>query len=424
MSALFRNRPVVFVANSSYYLNHYRSHLISRLASYCASVIALSPYDRSSLELSQSCLFIPWRVERSRSLSVVSFAKSFIRLFFLIRAVKPSLVHSHTLQPNLISSLVCCFFDIPIVLSFTGLGRLSTSKNRLYMAIFFLILNVVAVSCLYHRVSRIRFQRSNNRSVLLFQNENDLRLFKSLILTPFRHSLQFHRINGSGVPSRYFTTNKSLVDARWPQPIQQVNIHQVDFIFCARLLRSKGVMDAIRSVAGLTDSRLHVYGSIDPASDDSLALEEVKDIESRWQNISFYGHVQDPLIDLDFRFPILLVPSLYGEGFPRGIIEAFSRRIPVIATRVATVGTLQSRVHILDCWNSSTLLGVTSEIIEKYESDCLENSIISNLEYTYNAYSEEHIVAQTLNLYESIGYKKSAPRYLASRDEKLIYTRL
>ena len=42
---------------------------------------------------------------------------------------------------------------------------------------------------------------------------------------------------------------------------------------------------------------------------------------------------KNPLLNEDHKLPILLVPSFYGEGFPRRIIEANTLCIPVIASK-------------------------------------------------------------------------------------------
>ena len=40
------------------------------------------------------------------------------------------------------------------------------------------------------------------------------------------------------------------------------------------------------------------------------------------------GHKAEPLINLNEEFPIVLVPSNYGEGVSRTILESLSLKIP------------------------------------------------------------------------------------------------
>ena len=94
-------RPIVITANSSFYLKHYRKLLIRNLSSK-NQLITISPIDNSSRELSKISINLPWRIDRKRDRSPISFILSLVRMFFLIRTIKPKLVHSHTLRTNLI----------------------------------------------------------------------------------------------------------------------------------------------------------------------------------------------------------------------------------------------------------------------------------------------------------------------------------
>ena len=66
-----------------------------------------------------------------------------IKLTFLIRAIKPGFIHSHTLLSNLLVAFVGSIFSIPTVLSFPGLGKLKSQKGInnwiLIIAIFWAI---------------------------------------------------------------------------------------------------------------------------------------------------------------------------------------------------------------------------------------------------------------------------------------------
>ena len=67
-----------------------------------------------------------------------SFLISFFRMLLIIRAIKPKLIHSHTLQANLITSIVGSFFGINCIFSFAGVGRFAKSKGL--SKIFFIII--------------------------------------------------------------------------------------------------------------------------------------------------------------------------------------------------------------------------------------------------------------------------------------------
>lgn len=146
-------RPFIITANSSWYLYHYRNLLLRSLNKAHVYPVALAPYDASSKQLSTISLHVPWHIRRRSADNPLSLLVSFLRLLFLVRAIKPSLLHSHTLQANLLSSLVASIFGLPLVLSFAGLGRLSTSSNISKLALRLVFLAIVFF-CNVHRVKR------------------------------------------------------------------------------------------------------------------------------------------------------------------------------------------------------------------------------------------------------------------------------
>ena len=95
------NRPIVLISNSSWYINHYRQELINKLISKGEKLIVIASKDKTSELLSEKLIFVPWNINRRKNYNILSFLISFIKLFLIIRALKPKIVHSHTMGPNL-----------------------------------------------------------------------------------------------------------------------------------------------------------------------------------------------------------------------------------------------------------------------------------------------------------------------------------
>ena len=163
-----------------WYLLHYRKHLLTRLQHECEHVIALCPVDSATPELSNLVIHIPWRIHRATDAHPLSMVISFLRLIFLVRAIKPRLIHSHTLKANLLASIVSALFGVPCVLSFAGLGRLSRASG-LPSLLFRRILLFIIFFSRRCRSSRWNWTISNFRSLLIFQNPVDYKFVKSLL---------------------------------------------------------------------------------------------------------------------------------------------------------------------------------------------------------------------------------------------------
>jgi glycosyltransferase involved in cell wall biosynthesis len=127
-------------------------------------------------------------------------------------------------------------------------------------------------------------------------------------------------IRGSGVDTEHF--------GALPQP-QGCAVALV-----GRMLRSKGVLDAAAAVRALRAEgvavELLLAGAADPDSRDSLSEDELAAL-AREPGIVWLGHAAD-VREVWRRAAIALLPSSYGEGVPKALLEAASCARPIIAS--------------------------------------------------------------------------------------------
>ena len=74
------NRPIILISNSSWYLFHYRKLLIKKIKETRSHILALAPYDTTSVDLSKLLIHIPWRMSRAKDQNLYSFLISFLRM--------------------------------------------------------------------------------------------------------------------------------------------------------------------------------------------------------------------------------------------------------------------------------------------------------------------------------------------------------
>lgn len=411
-------RPVLVVANSSWYLLHYRQLLLETLQEHDHHVIALSPVDSTTLQLSRLLIHIPWRIHRSTDANPMSLGVSFLRILFLVRAIKPHLVHSHTLKANLLAVVVTAIFGVPCVLSFAGMGRLSKSKGLSRLA-FLMVLRTIAFFAVRQRSTRWRWRISPHRTALIFQNPIDKQLFQAAL--PNFPSRQIHLIPGSGVPARYLEVTPSLqLKQQWLSQIPSSAPHCCDLLFCGRLLRSKGIATFLDLATLLVDHRFIVFGGVDPSSKDSLLSSDLPTLQRQHPNVVFAGSQPDPLLKLAAAYPILLVPSNYGEGLPRAVVEALALGIPVISSRAATCGIFSDElVYIADGDVPGDYLRCFDQLLVDFESGRLCPRLNAGRALVQQQLSEPAIVQQTLALYrqQESDHNQS---YLLNKDDALL----
>ena len=117
------DKSIVLIANSSKYLMHYRFLLIKELDAIYKNLFIIAPKDKFTNELNKKVRYKLWPLSPGMEFNFLKITKSFFVLFSLIKSIKPDLVHSHTLKPNLMISIVNSLFGIKTVLSFPGMGR-------------------------------------------------------------------------------------------------------------------------------------------------------------------------------------------------------------------------------------------------------------------------------------------------------------
>jgi glycosyltransferase involved in cell wall biosynthesis len=129
-------------------------------------------------------------------------------------------------------------------------------------------------------------------------------------------------IPGSGVDTAHF--------AALPDPLGS----RLTVALVGRMLRSKGVLDAVAAIRKLRADglamELLLAGAADPDSRDSLSDEELAAL-AREPGIEWLGHVAD-VRAVWARAAIALLPSSYGEGIPKALLEAASCARPIVTS--------------------------------------------------------------------------------------------
>nr|WP_075440448.1 glycosyltransferase [Prochlorococcus marinus] len=405
------NRPIILIANSSRYLLHYRRELIISLKKDGRNVILISPTDASSVELSNLAIHLPWKIKRSENSNIFSLLKSFLRLLLLVRATKPSIIHSHTILANLLSSIVSSIYGIPCIFSFAGMGRLSKEKH-LKFKFFFVVINIIYFFSKRERFSRFSWRINEMRSKFIFQNPNDKLLFKQFIKKCSKDNLI--EINGSGVPDKYLSYSKSKT-RDW---IKYNKDLKYTFIYCGRLLKSKGILSFIKLSDYFLEHKFVIYGGEDKSTKDSLSNKEINDLSNK-KNLTYFGYKKDPLLKVNYELPILLVPSNYGEGLPRSICEALALKIPVISSHLATCGVFSDQmIYIAKNNKLESYIECINCLIKDYKSGLIENRLNKGIEFIYRNLTEKMIVFKTKKLYYELAFEETS--YLLSK-EKLNY---
>lgn len=103
-------------------------------------------------------------------------------------------------------------------------------------------------------------------------------------------------------------------------------------LFVGRLSKEKGVVDLIEAWRRLPNVHLSVVGS---GPLESVLRERAP------SNVAFLGQVDRSEVERKMReSSVLIIPSVWYEGFPVTLVEAFSNGLPAIATRIGSLAEI------------------------------------------------------------------------------------
>lgn len=230
-----------------------------------------------------------------------------ISLISLFRNVKPDLVHLITIKPYLYGGIAARLTGVHSVVSaVAGLGILFSSNDLKYR-----LLRVFL-----YPFYRIAFGHKNQK--VIFQNKDDRNLLLDWGVISKDKPVM---IRGSGVDLK--------LCPYLPEP-EEVPV----ISFAARLLIDKGV-EVFAEASRILKSRnvvarFWLIGEPDPGNANTVSESQLKQWEAEGL-VELFGFRQD-IPNLFAQSNIVTLPSFYGEGLPKVLVEAAACGRAVITT--------------------------------------------------------------------------------------------
>ena len=151
---------ILILANHSGGLYDFRKDLIAELKTHAGVVVAVPHNDRwgELNKLADQVIELP--IDR-RGMNPLHDGKLFRRYRALLREIRPDLVLTYTIKPNIYGGLACRMARVPYAVNITGLG--SAIENGGWLKKFVLALYKPALKCA--RV--VFFENTENRDTLV-----------------------------------------------------------------------------------------------------------------------------------------------------------------------------------------------------------------------------------------------------------------
>ena len=300
---------VALYANTDWYLYNFRAPLIRQLVSHGCEVVLICPPGKYSERFSEFGVdWIPLALSRT-SYNPVTEIRCARQLAKILDERSIDVVHSFTLRCVLHSALaVRSHPGIQAVHAITGLGKTFSGST----------LRDKAVKAAMSHIVFPRLFRAGDPIVV--QNSSDASHFKAL---ETRRPGAVKLIPGSGVDCDKFRSGDRGFEA---VPVR--------VLLAARLIRQKGILEYVDMARDIRDSgepiECLLAGEPDEGNSDSVTVDEVEG----WHReglVTWLGHVDD-MAALYRDVDIVVLPSYYGEGLPKSLIEAGASGVPIVTT--------------------------------------------------------------------------------------------
>ena len=293
------NERVVLIGNASNGMYNFRLDLIKALKCKCYDVIVLVPLegqDDNILNIGVKVINTPMN---RRGINPKEDLGLIVRYVKILKSIKPSLVISYTIKPNIYAGIVCRLLNIPFVANITGLGTTFQRDNLLKKIVVFL-----------YRISM------KKAKVVFFENSNNRKVFIDHNIVDYK---QTYLLNGAGVNLQHFQVLDYPAD----------NSPTI-FLFVGRIMKEKGIDELFAAMRELIDNGIQCHLNILGGFDEDYK-EIIKGYEQEgW--LTYYGYQKDvrPFIKEAHCF---VLPS-WHEGMANTNLENAACGRPVITSNI------------------------------------------------------------------------------------------
>jgi glycosyltransferase involved in cell wall biosynthesis len=376
-----QRKKILFIVNVDWY---FRLHWLSRAracqdAGYEVFLACQFSDDTILRQLEAEDIHCcPLELART-SLSPAGEVRSLLQIRRVVRRIQPDLIHTITVKANIYGGLIATANSIPLVSTVAGRGWAFSDGG----------IKAGLVNRLVNRFYRHVFRHANTR--IIFENPDDRDYFvHQRLLNPDQAAV----ILGAGIDLSHF------------QLMPADKMRDSCLLFASRMLKSKG-LDTLVAACDLLRARgqpvrLRVAGILDESQADALPLAQLE----QWAesgNLEWLGQ-RDDMPKLIGESVLVALPTRYGEGIPRILIEAAACGRTLLATDVSGCREIVRNGH------NGVLISPTAEIEEWADAlGILLVDIEKSVEMGLNGrrlveaeFSDTRICRETLELYEDV----------------------
>lgn len=291
-------KKILILANNDVGLYNFRKELLEKLLGEKYEIYISLPYGERVEKLKKlGCKFIDTPIDR-RGINPIKDLKLMFNYFKILRDIKPNVVLTYTIKPNIYGSIACKFKKISYIVNITGVGTAIESGN---------LLSEILLKSYKFALKKAK--------CIFFQNDANKELFerKKIIHNNAR------RIPGSGV---------NIVENAY---VDYPNNKVIKFLFVGRVMQTKGIEEFLEAAKIIKERYKNTEFIILGGYDEEKYKEKVEEYARK--DIVKYEGFQSDVRKYIIESNCLILPS-YFEGMANVLLEAASTGRPIIASNI------------------------------------------------------------------------------------------
>lgn len=302
-------KNIVLVSNTSWFIYNFHLTLLEALHKDGYKVTVVAPKDDYSQKFEVLGMEYHEIKMNNKGTNPVEDAKLILDFYKIYKKIAPDVILQYTIKPNIYGSIAAGMLGVPVISSITGLGTVFLNDS------------------LSSKVARMLYRialRSTRK--VFFLNSYDRELF---IESKLVKSKKADLMPGSGINTEMFK----------PSEIKIEKHNTVQFLFIARLLKDKGLIEYIEAARKVSakfvenDIKVEfcILGAYYPGNPTAITEVEMKawELEGCVKYLGTSNDVSVVISEAD----CIVLPS-YREGLSRVLLEAASMEKPIVTTNV------------------------------------------------------------------------------------------
>lgn len=243
------------------------------------------------------CKYVPIEFNR-KGTNPIKDLKLYSDYKRILNEIKPDVVLTYTIKPNVYGGLACQSKNIPYISTITGLG--SAIENGGLLQKISLTLYKIGL----RKVNKVFFQNDENMHFMLNKK----------VVNKERVKL----VSGSGVNLEEYTY------------LDYPDDKTIDFVYVGRIMREKGFdqyVDAAKHITSeYSNVKFHVCGMYEDEYKDLVEALQKKNV------LTYHGNVMDMKNEIYKNIQCTIHPSYYAEGLSNVLLETCACGRSIITT--------------------------------------------------------------------------------------------